>query len=259
MDWEALVVRPGDQVTGWGRLVRNAQGTWFDPPVPVALIMIHPRPVAKPSPGAVPVTGADFAAAADRYELSGDVEGWATVTGVWTGAELRIERQSRRQPEADRGPRWDTPPCPPPAGGWPHGMNGRYTDNLEFDLGDLEETGAAVTVVIFRPGENQAVLVVAAADPAAVEARLRPQLGQRLCVVPSRWSKRDLDLVRGHLHDHWDDWNLLGLGVTASEEAQAQVTAKLARMLPQTATWAATLPPGIVSLDPWLVPTRATA
>jgi hypothetical protein len=194
MDWDALVVRPGDRVTGWGRLVRNAQGTWFDPPVPVPLIMIHPRSVAKPSPGAVPVTGADFAAAADRYELSGDVEGWATVTGVWTGTELRIERQSRGRPGADRWPRWDTPPCPPPSGGWPHGMNGRQRDNLDVDLGDLKETGAAVTVVTFRPGADQAVLVVAAA-----------------------------------------------------------------RMLPQIATWAATLPPGILSLDPWLVPARAAA
>jgi len=101
--------------------------------------------------------------------------------------------------------------------------------------------------------------VVAAADPAAVEARLRPQLGQRLCVVPSRWAKRDLDLARSHLRDHWDDWSIYSLGVEVSEEAQAQVTAKLARVLPPTAAWAATLPPGILSLDPWLVPARATA
>lgn len=259
MDWDALVVRAGDQVTGWGRLVRNARGTWFDPPVPVPLVMIHPPPVTEPSLGAVAVTGADFAAVADPYELGRDVEGWATVTGVWTGTELRIERQSRRRPEVDRGPRWDTPPCPPPAGGWPHGMNGRYPDNLDFDPGDLEETGAAVTVVTFRPGADQAVLVVAAADPAAVEARLRPQLGQRLCVVPSRWTKPDLDLVHGHLRAHLDDWNISALSIDVSEDAQAQVTAKLARVLPQTAAWAATLRAGILRLNPCLVPARATA
>jgi hypothetical protein len=49
----------------------------------------------------------------------------------------------------------------------------------------LRETGAAVAVTVFRPSEDQAVLVVAAADPEAVEAQLRPQLGQLLCVVPS--------------------------------------------------------------------------
>jgi catechol 2,3-dioxygenase-like lactoylglutathione lyase family enzyme len=43
------------------------------------------------------------------------------------------------------------------------------------------------------------------ADAAAVEARLQPQLGQRLCVVPSRWTKHDIDEVRGHLRRHWED------------------------------------------------------
>jgi hypothetical protein len=256
MDWDAMVVRAGDQVTGWGRLVRNAQGSWFDPPVPVPLVMITPRPVRKPSPGAVPVIGADFSAVADRHELNGDLEGWATVTGLWTGSELRIEAQSSGRPEPGPGPRWDTPPCPAPPGGWPRGMNGRDDENLAFDLGDLEETGAAVTVVTFRPGAGQAVLVVAAADPAAVDARLRPQLGERLCVVPSRWTKHDVDRVRGHLRARWDDWHIHLLGVTATEDAQAQVTADLARVLPQTAAWAATLPPGILRLNPWLVPVR---
>ena len=94
------------------------------------------------------------------------------IDGVWTGSELRIDRHSRRRPEPDPGPAWDTPPCPPPAGGWAHGTN--YAGNLDFDLGDLSDSGAAVMVVLFRPGAGQAVLVVAAADPEAVEARLRP-------------------------------------------------------------------------------------
>jgi len=259
MDWDALVVRAGDQVTGWGRLVSNAQGTWFDPPVPVPLVMIIPPPVRAPSAGGVPVTGADFAAVSDRYELGRDVEGWATVTGIWTGSELRIQRQSPRRPEADPGPRWDTPPCPVPPGGWPHGTNGRDQDNLDFDLGDLEQTGAAVTVVTFRPGAGQAVLVIAATDPQAVEARLRPQLGQRLCVVSSRWTKPDLDRVHGHLRARWDDWKLHSLAVAVAEDAQARVTADLARVLPPTASWAATLPRGILRLNPWLLPARAGA
>jgi hypothetical protein len=41
---------------------------------------------------------------------------------------------------------------------------------------------------LLRPGKYQAVLVVAAADLAAVGACLRPQLGTSLCVVPSRWT-----------------------------------------------------------------------
>ncbi|HLH59489.1 MAG TPA: hypothetical protein VKV33_10110 [Streptosporangiaceae bacterium] len=39
------------------------------------------------------------------------------------------------------------------------------------------------------------MLVVAADDTAAVAARLRPQLGKLLCVVPSRWSRAELDAI----------------------------------------------------------------
>jgi hypothetical protein len=255
MDWDGLVLRSGDRVRAWGRLVRIAHGTWFDPPVPVPAILIHPRPVRPPFQGAVAVSGADFTRVAQRYELDGDIEGWATVGGVWTGSVLRIDRHSRRRPEPDPGPAWVTPPCPPPPAGWPHGTN--YAGNLGFDLGDLRDSGAAVMVVTFRPGAGQAVLVVAAADPEAVEARLRPQLGQRLCVVPSRWTKDEIEAVRGHLHRHWEDWNIYQSGVAASEDAQAFVTASLTRVLPGVAAWAATLPVGILDLKPWLVPARA--
>jgi hypothetical protein len=255
MGWDEFVLRAGDRAGAWGRLVRTAHGTWFDPPLPVSLVLIHPRPVSPPSQFAVPVSGADFTRVAQRYELDGDLEGWATVDGVWTGSELSIDRHSRRQPEPDPAPAWHTPPCPPPPGGWPHGTN--YAGNLDFDLGDLLDSGAAVMVVTFRPGAGRAVLVVAAVDSATVEARLRPQLGKRLCVVPSHWTRHDIDAVRGHLHRHWEDWNIYQSAVAASEDAQAFVTASLAQMLPEIAAWAATLPAGILTLKPWLVPARA--
>ena len=256
MDWDGQVPRSGDRVSAWGRLVRTAHGTWLDPPVAVAPVLIHPRPVNPPSRAAVAVSGADFSRVEQRYELDGDIEGWATVGGLWTGSELRIDRHSRRRPEPDPRPAWDTPPCPPPPGGWAHGTN--YAGNLDFDLGDLSDSGAAVMVVMFRPGAGQAVLVVAAADPEAVEARLRPQLGQRLCVVPSRWTKHEIEAVHGHLRRHWEDWNIYQSCVTASEDAQALVTASLTRVLPEVAAWVATLPAGILNLKPWLVPAPAT-
>jgi hypothetical protein len=255
MDWDELVLRPGDRAGAWGRLVRTAQGTWFEPPLAVTPVLVHHRPVSPPSRLAVPVCGADFTLVAQRYELDGDLEGWAAIDGIWTGSELRAGRHSRRRPEPDPTPAWRTPPCPPPPGGWPHGTN--YAGNLDFDLGDLSDSGAAVTVVMFRPGAGRAVLVVAAADPEAVEARLRPQLGQRLCVVPSRWARHDIDAVRGHLRRHWEDWNIYQSAVAASEDAQALVTASLAQVLPEIAAWAATLPAGILTLKPWLVPARA--
>lgn len=102
MDWDEFVLRPGDRAEAWGRLVRTAHGTWFDPPLAVSLVLIHPRPVNPPSRLAVPVSGADFTRVAQRYELDGDLEGWATVDGVWTGSDLRVDRHSSRRPEPDQ-------------------------------------------------------------------------------------------------------------------------------------------------------------
>jgi hypothetical protein len=126
---------------------------------------------------------------------------------------------------------------------------------LSYDLGDLAGTGAAVAVTVFHPGMSQAVLVVAAADLAVVEARLRPQLGKSLCVVPSRWTQDQLDAVRDHLHQRWRHWNLYELGPQHAE-GQAHITARLVRVLPEIAVWAASLHAGIVPLEPWLTPAK---
>jgi len=127
---------------------------------------------------------------------------------------------------------------------------------LSYDLGDLAGTGAAVAVTVFHPGMSQAVLVVAAADLAVVEARLRPQLGKSLCVVLSRWTQDQLDAVRDHLHQRWRHWNLYELGPQHAEDGQAHITARLVRVLPEIAVWAASLHAGIVALEPWLTPAK---
>jgi len=127
---------------------------------------------------------------------------------------------------------------------------------LSYDLGDLAGTGAAVAVTVFHPGMSQAVLVVAAADLAVVEARLRPQLGKSLCVVPSRWTQDQLDAVRDHLRQRWRHWNLYELGPQHAEDGQAHITARLVRVLPEIAVWAASLHAGIVGLEPWLTPAK---
>ncbi|HEY0806747.1 MAG TPA: hypothetical protein VGD84_16865 [Pseudonocardiaceae bacterium] len=62
--------------------------------------------------------------------------------------------------------------------------------------------------------------------------------------MPSRRAKRDIDAVRGHLHRHREDRNIYRSPVTASEDAQAFVTASLTQMLPETAAWGGALPAG---------------
>jgi hypothetical protein len=200
MDFADLVACEGDWVSASGRLIRDPTGYWFEPPMPTTLVLVTPRRVRPAWRGAVRVAGADFDHLADRFEDNGAVEGSASLTGIWSAGQLRAEHQASPQYGHPVLPCWDTPPCPAPPGGWPEPPRSRDGDeNLHFDLGDLEDTGAAVAVNVFRPGRDRAVLVIAA-DPDAVETRLRPQLGALLCVVPSRWTKAELDAVRDHLH-----------------------------------------------------------
>jgi len=228
MDVDVLVVREGDRVTATGSLVRNDLGDWFQPALPIAEPGGLERRIRAAWKGAIRVAGADFDAVAGRLEKDGAVEGWATVTGMWSGEQLRVEWQDALVPESAAHARWVTPLCPPPGGGW-SAVERRGDIELSYDLGDLADTGAAVAVTVFHPGMSQAVLVTAAADLAVVEARLRPQLGKSLCVVPSRWTKDQLDRVRGHLHQRWQHWNLYELGPQHAEDGQAHITARLVR------------------------------
>ena len=274
MDFASLIIRSGDRVTASGRLVRNETGDWFEPPVPVNL-KLSLFPTVRPAwGGSVRIVGADFGDELwGRFERDGAVEGRAAVTGVWAADHLQVERQDVYAPRNRETPDHKMPPCPPPPEGWPHQRwvydiqdvqtgerpAAQYV-GLNYDLGDLHETGAAVIVTTFRPSEDQAVLVVAAADPEAVEAYLRPQLGKLLCVVPSKWTMAQLKAVRAHLHAHHEDWNLYAWGgYSSTEDGQAKITAGLTRILPEVAAWADSLPAGILDLEPWLTPHPAVA
>ena len=83
------------------------------------------------------------------------------------------------------------------------------------------------------------MLVVAAAGHGAVEARLRPQLGQLLCVVASRCTRAEINAVRAHLDERWEEWNLYELGESNGQAGQAYTAAKLTRVLPEIPEWAA--------------------
>jgi len=253
VDVDELIVREGDRVTATGCLIRNDLGDWFQPALWVAQPGGLERRVMAVWAGAVRVAGAAFEAVADRLEKDGAVEGHATITGIWSGERLLAERQDVPARRQAAHPRWVTPPCPPPVDGWP--VVPRHGDiELSYDLGDLVETGAAVAITVFHPGPHQPVLVVAATDVAAVEARLRSQLGGSLCVVPSRWAKNQLDSVRDQLQQRFQGWHLYQLGPQHSDDGRAHIAARLVRVLPETAAWTASLTPGIVALKPWLAP-----
>jgi hypothetical protein len=236
VDARSMVFEVGDRVTGWGRLVADAEGEWLDLARVDSLVWsARPRPR---SHRAVRLIGARFGP-----------NSTATVTGVWLGDAIQVQDQSPDGPAAPVHVEWTTPPCPAPDGGWPRG---KPDDNLVFDLGELQTDGTAVSVVIFRPSAEQAVLVVAADDVEAVRTVLVPQLPGRVCVVPSRWSRAQLDQVRVHLDEHWADWYLDVWGERADEHGQLAIEVELLRVTNALADWADTLPDGLLTLVPSL-------
>ncbi|MGN6172739.1 MAG: hypothetical protein ACTHPS_07280, partial [Streptosporangiaceae bacterium] len=60
-----------------------------------------------------------------------------------------------------------------------------------------------------------------------------------------------------YLDDHHEEWSLYGWGESSSDDGQACITASLTRVVPEIATWAATLPEGLIVLKPWLSPSRS--
>src|SRR5215475_16219771 len=102
MEPDLLVLRDGDEVTAWGLLVRNEQGDWFEPPLAVPGIHIGDRSVRPAWSGAVRVAGADFDTLHERIQRDGAVQGWATVTGIWSGDHLQVQRQIPQGPELMR-------------------------------------------------------------------------------------------------------------------------------------------------------------
>lgn len=251
---DRLVFEPGDRVTGWGWVREAEGGIWFDPPQAVPLIFGQPLPLSR---DAVRLEGADPGVVATDFGADGSIPGWATVTGIWRGDRIAVETQSPVPPASRRptaGPWLTRPPCPPPAGGWPVGVNGRKAENLTFDCGDLLATGAAVASAQFRPGPDQMVIVVAAADERAVERWLRPQLGPQLCVVKSRWTRGQLDAVTATLREKQEAWTANTFGESVGDDGQAYVTTTVLRVTADMADWVTALPDGLLRVSPLLVP-----
>lgn len=278
MDISGLVVRDGDHVRASGRVVAVAGSTWFEPPLPVPAIRYAPghEPAPRPSGFGVQAIGVDLADLADRREQQGAIEGWATLTGTWQQDRLVVGGQDPPNPARRAWVRWKQPPCPPPAGGWPEGdldenldlapelepaasrirasMTGDADDSLDPPPQALAPYDAITSIAIFRPSRRRAVLVVAAGDPQRVEAALRPHYGARLCVVPSRWTHAQIDDVTRRLPAQTRPWMIYEWGRSVGEGGQALVVAYCVRVLPAFAGWASAVPPGLLSVTPWLAP-----
>ena len=75
-------------------MVGNQAGDWFEPPVWVAAVGGGPQMIRPVSPVAVRIAAADFDELAGRFEDDGTVEGFATLTGIWSAGQLYVQHQA---------------------------------------------------------------------------------------------------------------------------------------------------------------------
>jgi hypothetical protein len=127
-----------------------------------------PKPPGWKSDRSIRLIGAD-AKAVPADCAAKRVPGFVSVAGTWRDDSIEVEAQSPEIPARELVPDWTHPPCPPPFGGWRHGV---AVGDLHLHIGDLESSGAVVTRVLFRPSADQEVLVVAATDVDAVTRQL---------------------------------------------------------------------------------------
>lgn len=258
MDLTGLVMREGVLARASGRVLVIEGTAWFEWPPPRILVLVRPpRPPAK-GPYAVRAHGVDL----DRLDRAkrhdgGILEGWATLTGTWRRGELHVSAQAPPARPEYRTDRWTTPPCPPPATGWPTApIPGNMTAANVPTQPPRPDEWAELTITQitqFRPHPTQPVLVVAAEDPERVERALRPAFGAALCVVPSRYRRHEVDETHRRLRDE-RSWRMSMNGRSAGDDGQPTVTARFAWIEPAVAEWAATVPDGLLELDVWLTP-----
>lgn len=256
MSVSSLVIRPGDEVTGPVRLVCDTEGVWVAPILPSR----GPNRVLPSfAPLRLPARGIDFDDIPRRRTGGFVIEGYGQITAQWDGGRLTVHRVEGVTTRSSRRAEWRTPPCPPPPGGWPRGTDGPLFDaqgNLHVDEPELMASGAAVAMSLFRPDPDETVLVVAASDIAAVEARLRRRLGGRLCVVPSRHTKAELEAAHEHLRSQMRQWPIYGFGQSVDDGGQPRLTVRAFVVTPEIAEWVASRPEGLIELEPTLQPVR---
>jgi hypothetical protein len=240
-----LVFEAGDRVRTWGRFVAGADGDWLD------LARVHDlifRPAGWKSDRSIRLIGADAEEVRTGWAPN-RVPGYISVVGTWREESIEVEEQSAELPARERFAAWRDPPCPPPPGGWR-----RDVLPWNLDCGDLESSGAMVGRVVFRPSADQEVLVVAASDLDAVTRQLSPHLPHQLCVVPSRFTRAEIDEVCDVLLARSREWRLESFGTGADGQAQPFITAELFRVTAEMAEWADMLPERLLRLRPALRP-----
>ena len=146
-------------------------------------------------------------------------------------------------------PDWRLPPCPPPQAGWPEG------DALEAIEAAELGTDEIATVTIFRPTGWSVVVVVASDNPDLTRRRLAPVLGDRLCVIESKWRASEVRALQRDIVERFAEWTAYSAGgVSSDNEGQPYVSADVVQVVPSLAEYAESLPERLLVIDAWLAP-----
>ena len=253
MDLQAWVLHDGDTVDAAGRVVAVNGEVRFEPPLPRHLVYYPPgsEPAPRFSGLGVPVRGVHLSGLHDRFDKDGALEGFATLHGQWQAGVLQVTEQGPPQWPANTSQDWVEPPCPPPAGGWPHGGE---NENLDPPAA-LVNDPAVAHLLLVRPSHTQVVLTVVSSDPQATSATWSPVFPNQLCVVEARWPRGDVESLTRQAQSRMTEFQAYQTGSGTGVGYQPVVTLKVVLVVPTLVAWAAEVPDGLLQVDAWLHPT----
>jgi hypothetical protein len=176
------------------------------------------------------------------------------VEGRFDGSTLTVRTMRPTKPEPSGVP-VAGPPCHPPAGGWQKVTNVRYL----AALADYEHAHPDAVVIerASRPAPGVSVPVLAA-DPARVaevERAATEAYGHPLCVVPSRYTAGQVHATLSKLQRLFTTDKLPGVysvGLTVTDDGQAQVEVEAVMDSPRLRETIATTPKGLVDVKEWI-------
>lgn len=118
--------------------------------------------------------------------------------------------------------------------------------------------GVVVYYGFLRPSTTQVLMFVATSgDPAPVRAELTRTYGERLCVIKAPYTAAQISRVQ---HDMMQlqvpPYFVWAVGNGYDDHGQPNISVDLVYVTPDIAALAASQPPGIVTLKPWLAPVR---
>ncbi len=244
-----LAVEPGDRVRAEGRFVQMDGADWLDLAQVVMLAVGRRGPWR--SDRSVRLIGVDAAA----IPTTGDADpslspSQVAVVGPWQGDTITVEQQSP-VPRPAREQHEPLFALTAPAGGWDAADQSQEVQGLE----QLRASGQIVRDGWIRMDGGALVLRVAAGDVDAVEQALAPQLPRRLCVVRSRYTAAQLREVEEMFWAHHAEWSFEAWSYQSLDaQCQPYAEATLTRVSTGLATWAATLPDGLLRLCPAMIP-----